>query len=131
MPTDMLKLVEASFAAFNDGDWDTMESLYWPDAEAQAPEGWPEAEDAKGWPAVRRQFERIKDSWAEDRFEVRSADLLDDGRIFVRGTWYTRGKGSGIEVDVDTWIIGAARDGKLARMEFYLDEAQAMRAAGK
>jgi hypothetical protein len=71
-------------------DWAQAEPLFWPDAEAQAPEGWPEAEDSEGWPAIQQQFERLK----------------------------------------ETWLIYRFRDGKVSRMEFYLDREQAMSARG-
>ena len=131
MATEVEKLIEGSFAAFNEGDWEAMERLYWPDAVTQAPEGWPEAESAKGWPAIRRQFERLKDSWAEDRFESRSKEEISDDCVLIHGVWHTRGKESGIEADLDIWVVAYARDDKLSRAEFYLDEAQARSAVSR
>jgi ketosteroid isomerase-like protein len=131
MTNEVEELVEKSFVAYNRSDWDAMETLYWPDVEARAPEGWPEAEEAKGWPAVRRQFERLKDSWAEDRFELSSFEDLGEGRALVHGVWHTQGRESGIEADVDSWVIALARDGKLSRVDFYLDEKQARAAASQ
>jgi ketosteroid isomerase-like protein len=130
MPTDHVEFVEGAIAAFSKGDWVTLESFYWPDAEAQAPEGWPEAENARGWPAMRRQFERLKDSWEEDSFEVLSAEDLGEERVFLAGIWHTRGKGSGIEVDLETWVLATLREGRISRIEFYIDREKAMRAAG-
>jgi ketosteroid isomerase-like protein len=130
MSAEHQELVKGAIAAFSKADWESLESFYWPDAEAQAPEGWPEAENALGWPAMRRQFERLKDSWEEDQFEVRSAQSLDEERVFVDGIWHTRGKGSGIEVDLETWVLATIREGKISRIAFYIDREKARQAAG-
>jgi ketosteroid isomerase-like protein len=125
-----VEIAKQALVAFNAGDWERAESFYWPDAEAKAPEGWPEAEDSQGWPAIRRQFERLKDSWSEDHYELRSAEAVDGSRVFQYGIWRIRGHGSGIEGEIETWIVSTIRDGKISRIEFFLDEGQAKRAAG-
>jgi hypothetical protein len=43
MSEQNVEVAERMIAAFNHGDWELAETLYWPEAEAQAPEGWPEA----------------------------------------------------------------------------------------
>jgi ketosteroid isomerase-like protein len=131
MPTAIEQLVRESFDAFNDADWERMEPLYWPDAETKPPEGWPEGGDTNGWPEIRTQFERLKDSWAEDRFELRSFESLSEDAIFLEGIWHTRGKESGIEADVKSWVIAVARGERISRVEFYLDEAKAREAAAR
>ena len=130
MPDDNVEIAKRALAAFNAEDWELMESFYWPDAEAFAPEGWPEAEDAKGWEAIRRQYERLKDSWSEDHYEIESLDAIDEDKVLSVGTWRIRGHGSGIEGEIKTWILTTLRDGKIARMQFFLDEEQAKRATG-
>ena len=125
MSTVIEDLMRRSLEAFNAGDWERMEPLYWPDAEAKAPEGWPEAESSKGWPAIQTQFQRLKDSWAEDRFEVRSVEHFGESVCLMEGIWHTRGKESGIEADVPSWVVAVARGEKISRAEFYLDEGKA------
>jgi ketosteroid isomerase-like protein len=43
---------------------------------------------------------------------------------------YQRGKTSGIETEVETAVIIDLRDGRIARMQGYMDRAAALRAAG-
>ena len=117
--------------AWNRSDWGAMEALYWPDAEAVAPRGWPEAEDSLGWEAVLRQFERLKDSWTEERFELESVEAIDALRVVQYGHWRAVGKESGVPVDLEFWIITTFRDGKVAKIVFFLDRDEAMRAAGR
>jgi ketosteroid isomerase-like protein len=131
MSEQNVETAERLIEGWNQADWGLIESLFWPDAETQAPEGWPEAEDPKGWPAIRRQFERLKESWSEDRFELETTEAVGDDVVLQHGHWRTRGTKSGIDVDFEVWIISRFRDGKIERAEFYLDEEQAMRAAGR
>jgi ketosteroid isomerase-like protein len=125
-----VEIANKALAAFNAGDWELAESLYRPDAEALAPEGWPEAEDSQGWIAIRRQFERLKDSWSEDHYELHFASAVDESKVLQHGIWRIRGHGSGIEGEIETWILSTIREGKVSRVEFFLDEGQAKQAAG-
>jgi ketosteroid isomerase-like protein len=131
MTKSNVELARELTEAWNRSDWESMADLFWPDAEGQAPKGWPEAEDAKGWPALRRQFERLRDAWAEDRFNLDSSEPIDDDRVLVQGRWWTRGKESGIEGEFETWILAMFRDRRIARVEFYLDRDEAMRAVAR
>ena len=51
--------------------------------------------------------------------------------MLQHGHWRGTGKGSGIEVDLEVWILYAFKDGKASRMEFFIDRDKAMRAAGR
>jgi len=41
-----------------------------PDVVAVGPREWPETGSRNGWPEVRDQFERVKDPWETERFDV-------------------------------------------------------------
>ncbi len=125
-----VEIVERLFEAWNREDWASIEALYLPDAEAQAPSGWPEASDAEGWPAIKAQFDRLKDAWSEDRIDPVAIEAIDDEVVLAHIHWQTRGKESGIDIDFETWILATLRSGKIARAEFYLDRDEAMRASG-
>jgi len=43
---------------------------------------------------------------------------------------FRRGKGSGIEVEVDTAVIFDVGNGRVVRIQGYLDPVQALEAAG-
>jgi len=131
MPEQNVETAERLIAAWNREDWGSIESFYWPDAEAQAPAGWPESEDAQGWPAIRRQFDRLKDSWSEDHIDLVGTEAIDDDLVLLHVHWRTRGKESGIDVDFEAWIVARFREGKIYKVEFYLDREQAMRACGR
>jgi ketosteroid isomerase-like protein len=131
MAEEKIEIAERMAAAFDEGNWSVGEALCTDEVEAQAPTGWPEGEDAKGWAAARRQFERLKDSWEDDRWEVDSTEAASPETVLQHGHWRGRGKGSGIDVDLETWIVYRFADGKVSRLEFYIDREQAMRAVGR
>jgi ketosteroid isomerase-like protein len=121
--------VRSSIDGWNCSDWELVETLCWPDVVGIAPKGWPEAEDSQGWPAFRRQIERLKDSWVEDRVELRSLEELSEDTVLVHCRWLARGDASGIELDLETWMVWRFRDGKAARIEYFLDGDEAAAAA--
>ena len=117
--------------AWNRSDWESMRTLFWPEAEAIAPRGWPEAEDSRGWEAVQRTFERLKDSWIDERFELESTEAIDEQRVLQHGHWRGAGRESGIPLDLQVWFISTFREGRIARVVYYLDRDEAMRDAGR
>ena len=129
--SDLVQTTKRAIDAWNRADWRTLEGFTWPDAEAKAPEGWPEPEDPTGWPAILRQFERLKEDLEDDRYETEEVELLGDDRVFVHGHWRGKGKGSGIDVDLEIWAIYGFRQDKIARIDFFIDEAKAMQAVGR
>jgi ketosteroid isomerase-like protein len=118
-------------AAWNDADWEASEPFYWPDAELKAPEGWPEAAEVTGWPAIRQQFDRLKDGWAEDRWDFDSTEAVGEDVVLQHGRWHGRGQGSGLPFDFEAWILYRFRNGRITRLEYYLDRELAMAAADR
>lgn len=126
---DTETVVRAGIAAWNENDWGRFEAVNHPDVEVRAPEGWPESGEFKGWAAVRRQFERLKEPWIEERVEVLELTCRGE-RALLHGRWIGRGT-SGLDFDMDTWQSITVRGGRIARTEFYLDEAAARQAFGR
>jgi ketosteroid isomerase-like protein len=122
----LVQIVEQLGDAWNRSDWDFAEDWFLPDADAIAPEGWPEAEDAQGWPGIRRQFERLNEPWEESHWEPQTTEPVGDETVMQYGRWRVRGHGSGIEVEAEFWIIFRFRGQKVRRVEFYPDHDQAM-----
>ncbi len=70
-----------------------------------------------------------RDVWDEHRIEPR--EFIDAGdRVVVLHREYQRGKGSGVETVVDTASILDVRDGRIVRMQGYMNPADALEAAG-
>jgi ketosteroid isomerase-like protein len=72
------------------------------------------------------------DAIAEQRIEPRTFRVNGDKVLVQQHTW-GRGAGSGIELEVDMWVVWTVdEDGLVTRVESFLDhqESQALEAAG-
>ena len=74
-----------------------------------------EQEDAEAWEELRLEAEEFID--AGDSVVV----LLHEFR---------RGKGSGVEMETDTAVVYEVHNGRVVRLQGYMDRAEALEAAG-
>ena len=82
-----------------------------------------------GASGIRELFRDVAQSWESFRFEATELRDLGD-RVLVLGDVRARGRRSGIEVDDGWgWII-EVRDGRAASLRGFLDQRQALEAAG-
>ena len=78
---------------------------------------------------MRRYFERWLDSW--DDFRVVPTEFRESGAdVFVAFAMHGRGRGSGVEVTREGVQVWHFRDGRGARIEEYVDRAEALEAVG-
>ena len=84
-----------------------------------------EATVYRGHDDVRRMFGEIRDGFAEIRIELSEVRDLGD-RILGIGHMETRGKASGVVTDTPWAFVARLRDGKLLRVQTYLDPAEAL-----
>jgi uncharacterized protein len=115
--------------AFAAGDDETQAALMHPDVELVE---WPEAPDSHHVRGVAEAI-AIRNSWFEawDSLRLEVEDFLESGdRVVVCGSARAKGKGSTVEVDFDSYTVFTLRDGKIARMEFFIEREAAMAAAG-
>jgi ketosteroid isomerase-like protein len=121
-------LARRAAEAWNANDWETLERLNAPDLVVNAPAGWPEAGTLVGWPAARRQFERLKDSWSDEHAEITQIESAGD-QVLVATRWLGKGQSSGLDLDLGIWVVYTIRDGVMVRHQYFLDEAEARRAS--
>jgi ketosteroid isomerase-like protein len=76
-----------------------------------------------GW--LRENFETM----AEFRTEVGEVRDLDD-KVVVLGSVHTRGQASGVELDSPVGFVASFQDGRVIRLEVFVDPAKALEAAG-
>ena len=79
----------------------------------------------RGHDGVRRMFGEIRDGFAEVRIELSEVRDLGD-RILGIGHMESRGKASGVVTDTPWAFVARLRDGKLLRVQTYLDPAEAL-----
>ena len=88
----------------------------------------------RGHPVAQRPAHRPGDPWNEswDSWRLEDVELLPSGEDKVLGLFrmIVKGKGSGIELARDDAILAEFAEGKIVRIGYYNDHAQAREAAG-
>jgi ketosteroid isomerase-like protein len=73
------------------------------------------------------RWDQVWESWHVEDLEVRAGD---DDQVVALFTMVAKGKGSGLELTRPDAIVATFRDGKAARLGYYNDQAQALKAVG-
>ena len=78
----------------------------------------------------RRFFESLDETW--ESFEIDADEFREVGdRVLVDGRVRARGRGSGVDLEQPFLQVVWFRDGKIARVQSFLDRDQALEAASK
>jgi ketosteroid isomerase-like protein len=108
------------------------------DYEAAAAELDPELEiddtdipESTGADSFRTWLARWNESWESWRIEDLEIRPVGDDATISLFKIIARGKGSGIELTRDDATLAEFRGGKIARIGYYNDQAQALEAAGR
>src|SRR5918994_256517 len=130
MSRENVEVVREMNEALNLGDYAAALSALASDVEWNAPSGVSIGEEVyRGHDAVRKGFALWLDAWEMYRFEA--AEILDHGdHVVVSGTQTGRGRGSGVEIKLQTFNVFTLRNGKVVRMRNFDDRAEALEAAG-
>jgi uncharacterized protein len=83
----------------------------------------------RGVEEIQRDYEAVEESWDEHRITVE--DLFDAGdQVVLFQREFQRGKGSGLELEIEAAVVFDLRDGRIVRMQGYMDRDAALQAAG-
>jgi len=125
-----VQIVRQVYESVNRGQWDRMAELLDPNvAQHGTVGGLEEGNVVRGPGAIRELYESEADVWAQQRIEPEK--LIDAGdRVVVFQREYQRGRGSGLEVVVETAAVVDLRDGRVVRIQGYMDRSAALAAAG-
>jgi ketosteroid isomerase-like protein len=84
----------------------------------------------RGRDGVRRWAEQLFRDW--EVFEIYVDDTREIGhdRLLALGSWKARGQGSGVEISQGASWLAEFREGKMARMQTFTDQAEALEAVG-
>ena len=121
-----VETIRRTYEAFSCGDFDTARKLAHPEVVLVPPGGQTSLRGA----AVRAWME--PDAIAEQRSEPREFRINGD-KVLVRQHTWSRGAGSGIELEADFWAVWTFDgDGRVTRIEVFLvdQEREALEAAG-
>jgi ketosteroid isomerase-like protein len=130
MSKEDFETVRQFYDCANSGDWDRAAELVDPDVEQPGTVGGlEEPRLAHGLSEIRAVYERDEEAWREYRIEPEK--LFDAGdKVVVFHREYQRGKSSGIELVSETAAVIDMRDGRIVRIQGYMDRTAALSAAG-
>ena len=99
-----------------------------PEVEWREDPAWPGAATHRGIEQVRQV---ILDRMGTLDFEQQTEDLIGvDDKVIVLVRWVGRGKTSGAQGEISMAMLWTLREQAITRIEFFLDRAQALEAAG-
>jgi ketosteroid isomerase-like protein len=129
MSQETVEIVRRQFELWNRDDLTAWGLTHHPDVTVVPPAGWPEGEQPGSREEWLAQAALLRDSWTEQRIEVRRiADAGD--RVLVLFTWVTKGKGSHIALETDMGCVATVHDGLIRHLVYFSDHAQALEAVG-
>ena len=131
MSQENVEIVREVVESFRGGDQTTTARLVDPEVEFHGTVGGlEEGRIAHGQSQIDQTFEAEDlEAWEERRLEAE--EFIDAGdNVVVLLHEYRRGRGSGVELETDTAVVVAVRDGRVIRVQGYMDRRAALEAAG-
>jgi ketosteroid isomerase-like protein len=130
MSQENVELVLESIRRFRPSGLDEWAELWHQDTRLTIAEGWPEPGPFIGLDAVKREFERVIESFSAFRFE--DVEVVADSGDWVVATYRvpTRGAASEIESDVHLAVAYRVEDGLLIECAARWRVEEALEAAG-
>jgi ketosteroid isomerase-like protein len=126
-----VELVLAATDAFNAGDLDRWSEFYAPDVEAFGEVSvWPESSALHGRAEFLGFMTDVLNAWTQFRLETVEVFAVDDDRVVWRGDMHGTGAASGLNTSTSITTVSTIRDGQIARVEYYFDHNQALKAVG-
>ena len=118
-----VKNVKAGFDAYNDGNFERLLELWEEDVEIV---GLLVGKSLRGKAEVRSWLVPEAIDQRGEPIEFRDVG----GRVLVTCDWHIHGRGSGADVDTRLYMLFTMRAGKVARLETFAEEQEALEAAG-
>jgi ketosteroid isomerase-like protein len=126
-PLDWETRLRAAIDAYNRGDYEAVMDLASEDIELQRAGNAPESREVvRGREAVLEFFR--PEVFEDQRIELGELEVGSDA-IVAAQSFTARGRGSGLPIDIDSWVVYRIGGDVLTRIEVYNDEAEARAAA--
>jgi ketosteroid isomerase-like protein len=128
---ETVDIVRKLHAALVGGDWERATDLAAPEIEFHGTVGGlEEGRVARGIDQFRHLDGEDLEAWDERRLEAE--DFIDVGDcVVILQREFRRGKGSGVDVEAEIAILANVRDGRVVRIQGYMDRAEAIEAANR
>jgi uncharacterized protein len=115
--------------AYFRSDWEAAFALIDPEIVWVEPEGMPGSGTYHGHDGVRESLTKFVGTW--DDYRVEHHDITEAGdKLYLRAHISGKGRTSGVPGEFDQFQVWTFREGRFVRMEMFLDEDDARRAAG-
>jgi ketosteroid isomerase-like protein len=121
---EQIELMQREFETYNRGDYDRLRQFI---ADDVIVERVGELPTIRGWDAFRQMLEPDAFEW--QRIYPRNWEINGD-KVLLHVNLHAKGAGSGIEMDIDAWMVWTVADGIVTRIASFTDEASARAAAG-
>ncbi len=128
MAREHVEIAKRGMDAFNRRDIDGLLDLCTPEP-ALSSRLLDAGADFRGREGLERYFAMLAESWDEFHSVVEEYRDLGD-RVLTLGRFTARGRGSGVTVGAPTATIFDFRNGRISRARLYLDQGEALEAAG-
>jgi ketosteroid isomerase-like protein len=122
-------MIREAYAAFIAGDLEKLREAFHPDAEYVNP---PEAIEG----GTRRGEAELMTTWrnVHDLFELHGVEMNEirecPAGVFALVRFQGRGRSSGVPIDIQQYHVIAMRDGRIARLAWFVERDDALAAAG-
>ena len=121
---DQVELMQAGFERYNRGDFDGLREYIAADVIIDRVGELP---SIQGWEAFRQMLEPDAFEW--QRIYPLGWEINGD-KALLHVNIHAKGAGSGIEMDIDGWMVWTVADGIVTRIASFTNEAEARHAAG-
>src|SRR3954447_16325858 len=121
---EQIELMQQGFERYNEGDFDGLREFIADDVIVDRVGALP---TIRGWEAFRQMVEPDAFEW--QRIYPREWEVNGD-RAGLHGKIHAKGAGSGIEMDMDGWMVWTVADGIVTRIASFTEEGSARAAAG-
>ena len=131
MSQENVEIVREAFQAFLEEDVERSAQLVSPEFEFHGTGGGLQEDlTARGQSQIDQTFEaQDLEAWEEHRLEAE--EFLDAGNdVVVFLHEYRCGRGSGVELETETAVVVAVSEGRVVRIQGYMDRSAALEAAG-
>lgn len=130
MSQENAEIVRRFVEAWGRGDWAAAAELADPAVEQHPTVGGVEGGRVlRGVSEIKRDYDRVEETWDEHRIEAEK--ILDAGdRVVLFQREFQRGRGSGVELEIEAAVVFDLGDGRITRVQGYMDRAAALDAVG-
>jgi ketosteroid isomerase-like protein len=130
MSQENVELSQRALDAGNRRDKAAWLELNDPEVEWVPARDWPESDAIRGREAVWDFYVEVNEPWEEGAFEYVEVIEAGDDKLVTHARAETQGKASGAPVVLSYWLVITFRNGKILRIEWFLDRGEALEAVG-